>query len=306
VAHGEPLVVEDVPLAQPASDEVVVDMAFAGVNPVDRYIIAGRVAPDGPVPRTVGVEGVGRVDGRWVVMHGCGLGTARDGLWAQGAVVPRDALVDVPDGVDPQAASSVGVGGVTAWRIVDELAKVGPDDRVLVLGASGGVGSMVVSLVRSLGAEVWGQTGHEEKAAVVEAAGASRALVADAGTLGSAAMDLRPTVVFDPLGDGFTGAAIDLLEPRGRLVLFGTSADPQGVVPLQALYRKSVRVLGYGGLGEPHDALVRATAQALAAVRDGRMKVMVDRVVPLDEVNDALERLARREVTGKVVLSLGA
>lgn len=302
--HGRPLAVETVELSEPAADEVLVEMAFAGVNPVDRYITLGRVAPDAPLPRTVGVEGVGRVGGRWVVLHGHGLGTARDGVWADAAVVPAAATVDVPDGVEPVAAAAVGVAGVTAWRTVTEVARVAADDRVLVLGASGGVGGMIISLVRSIGAEVWGQTGRPSKVAAIEAAGARAVVATSPRALGAAVAGLRPTVVFDPLGDGFTGAAIEALEPRGRLVLFGASADPEGVVPLLSLYRKGLTVLGYGGLGEPEEAIRNGMVAALGAVRDGRLTVSVDSVLPLDEAQQALDRLARREVSGKLVLEL--
>lgn len=305
VAHGKPLEVQQVPLAEPGPGDVVVEMAFAGVNPVDRYGAMGTVAPDAPVPRTLGVEGAGKVDGRWVLLHGHGLGTVRDGLWADAAVVPRDACVPLPDGVEPQAAAALGVAGATAFRTVTELARVTSDDRVLVLGASGGVGSLVVSLARSTGARVWGQTGHEAKAAGIESQGAERAVVVDAEGLTAAVAELRPTVVFDPLGDGFTGAALVALEPKGRLVIFGTSADGEGRLSLRDLYRKGLSVFGYGGLGEPADAIRRGVLGALDAVRDGNMTVPIDAVLPLDAVNDAFGKLERREVAGKILLSLG-
>lgn len=313
VAFGAPLSIADVTLAEPDAGEggdgaeVIVEMAYAGVNPVDRYTALGRVAPDGPLPRTVGLEGVGRLEGRLVVVHGEGLGLRRDGLWAQRAVVPRSATVEVPAGIDPVSAAGVGVAGVTAWRAVTELAKVTADDRVLVLGASGGVGSTIVSLVRSIGATWWGQTGHEGKVEGLRARGAERVLVVvDGAGLAELVADLKPTVVFDPLGGSFSGSAVQALEPRGRLVLFGTSADAEGMMSLQALYRKGLTVFGYGGLTEPADALRRGMEGALAALRDGRMEVAVDDVLPLDRANEALDRLARREVAGKLVLDLGA
>ncbi len=281
------------------------EMAYGGVNPIDRYIALGRVAPDGPLPRTMGVEGVGRAGGRWVVLHGYGLASTRDGVWAEAAVVPADATVDVPDGVEPVAAAAVGVAGVTAWRTVTEVAAVSPADRVLVLGASGGVGTMIVSLARSIGARVWGQTGSASKVPAVERAGAERAVVVDRPEgLAALVTDLSPTVVFDPLGGAFTGEAVGALEPHGRLVLFGTSADPRGDVPLQAVYRKGISLLGYGGLSEPAAALRRGMEGALSALRDGRMSVAVDSVVALEASQQALDRLAERSVTGKLVLDL--
>jgi NADPH2:quinone reductase len=96
------------------------------------------------------------------------------------------------------------------------------------------------------------------------------------------------------------------MAPRGRLVLFGTSADATGQVPLQALYRKSLRVLGYGGLMETEQAIAAGIRAALAAVADGRLEVCIDSVLPLEDVNDAFARLVKRYVRGKLVLDLGA
>ncbi|MGH8979859.1 MAG: quinone oxidoreductase family protein [Acidimicrobiales bacterium] len=313
VAHGAPLRVDEIELAPSGDgqgarqqiDEVVVEMALAGVNPVDRYICLGRVAPDARLPRTVGVEGVGTLEGKIVAVHGTGLATLRDGVWSSAALLPRGATVPVPDGVDLRSAASIGVAGATAWKTVHELAEVQADDRVLVLGASGGVGHMIVSLARSNGAVVWGQTGNVKKAAAIEAGGAARAVVVDdPGALCAALRELRPTVVFDPLGGGYTGAAVDALELRGRLVLFGTSAHTHGTVPLQALYRKGIAVLGYSGLAESPESVHEGMRRALDAVRDGRLEVAVDEVMALEEVNDALARLERREVEGKILLSL--
>lgn len=304
VEHGRPLVVDEVELAQTADDEVVVDMAYGGVNPVDRYGALGRVAPDAPLPRILGSEGSGTVDGRPVLVRGHGLGTSRDGLWATRAVVPAAATVDVPAGVALDAAAAMGVAGVTAWRVVTEKARVTGEDRVLVLGASGGVGSIAVSVAHSLGATVWGQTTSRDKAGWVAQRGADRAVVADAASLAEAVAELRPTVVIDPLGDGFTGAGVEALEPRGRLVIFGTSADTHGDVPLQALYRKSLTVYGYGGLIEIDDVLAGHIADAMDALRDGRLEVVVDRILPLDRVDDAFELLEQRAVQGKLLLDL--
>jgi NADPH2:quinone reductase len=305
-AHGKPLVVEEVDLAAPGDDEVVVEMAYGGVNPVDRYIAEGRMAPDGPLPRTLGMEGAGRVegDGRPVLVQGQGLGTQRDGTWAERMVAPRAALTDIPAGVDLAEAAAMGVAGTTAWRTATDLGRVAADDRVLVLGASGGVGSILVPLCRSLGARVWGQTGNPSKAGFITGLGAEEVVTAAAGELAAAVAPLAPTVVFDPLGDGFTAAAIEALGPFGRLVSFGTSAGPMAEVNMQSVYRKGLTVYGYGGLIEPEDRAAAGKAAALAALAEGRLRVVVAEVVALGRVNDALAALVDRSVTGKIVLDL--
>lgn len=304
VRHGQPLAVEEVELPAPGPGEVLVVLSHGGVNPVDRYGAEGSVAPDGPLPRTLGMEAAGTVDGRPVLVRGHGLGTERDGVWAGAAVVPRAAVTALPDGVDPVQAAGMGVAGITAWRVVTELAGVTGDDRVLVLGASGGVGAVAVSVARGLGAEVWGQTGRPVAAKWITEHGATRAVVADAGELAAAVADLRPSVVVDPLGGGFTGAAIEAMSSHGRLVLLGSSADPVGEIPLRAVYRKGLTLYGYGGLIEPEDALAAAAAASLQALADGRLRVPVDAVLPLASVNDALARMASRQARGKLVLDL--
>lgn len=302
--HGKPLVVEEVNRAEVSDDELVVEMAYGGVNPVDRYGALGLVSPDSPLPRTLGSEGSGKVGRRAVMIRGHGLGTSRDGLWATSAVVPAAAVLDIPDGVDLAAAAAMGVAGVTAWRVVTEKAAVTGEDRVLVLGASGGVGSIALSAAHASGALVWGHTSNPSKADWIGQRGADHVVVADAAGLVQAAGELHPTVVIDPLGDGFTGAGLELLEPRGRLVIFGTSADANGNVPLQSLYRKALTVYGYAGLIEDDEVLAGHIIDAMNALRDGRLQVTVDRILPLDEVNDAFELLVRHEVRGKLLLDL--
>src|SRR5258708_38647826 len=140
--HGRPLVVEDVELREPREDEVLVDLQFGGINPVDTYMAKGTVLPDAPMPRTLGSEASGTAEGGAVLVSGQGVGSVRDGVWAQAAIVPREAVHDIPDGVDHRAAAAMGVAGPTAANVVHALGKVTVDDRVLVLGASGGVGTM--------------------------------------------------------------------------------------------------------------------------------------------------------------------
>jgi NADPH2:quinone reductase len=302
VQHGQPLQVEELELGEPGDQEVILDVAYSGVNPVDMYGAQGLVAPDAPVPRTLGTEGAGIVEGRRVMVRGYGLGTIRDGLWASAAIVPRGALIAVPDGVDLRAAAAMGIAGVTAWRTVTEVAQVSADDTVLVLGAKGGVGSIVLSLASGIGATVVGQTGEAENLEWIKAHGADYAVVTDAEGLAEALADLRPTVVFDALGGGFTGAAVEALQPYGRLVLYGASAGPEGLVPLRTLYRKSITIRSYAGLMASDEDLAAAIRQALPAVAAGRMTVPIDAAIPLKQANDAFERIRQRSVRGKLVL----
>jgi NADPH2:quinone reductase len=302
--HGKPLVVEPVELPEPGPDEVRVELQFGGVNPIDRYIAEGRVAPDGPLPRTLGGEATGTAEGRPVLVAGEGLGAASDGLWAQAAVVPARAVIELPDGVEAREAAAMGIAGLTALKVVRELGAVDAEDRVLVLGASGGVGSMIVSLCHAAGATVWGQTGSADKVPLIEEHGADRVLVAGAETLAEELSGFEPTVVLDPLGDGFVAPVLDALTPRGRVVSYGVSAGAEVKLNLQVLYRKMISLLGYGGTLLTAEERRPGLEAALEALRAGELRVRIDQVLPLEDVNDAFRRLVERRVQGKLLLAL--
>jgi NADPH2:quinone reductase len=304
IEHGRPLVVEEVSLPEPGADELRVDLAFGGVNPIDRYIAEGRVAPDAPLPRTLGGEAGGYVDGRPVLVAGEGLGTARDGVWAQAAVVPSAAVLDLPAEVEPREGAAMGIAGLTAFNCVRTLAEVSDDDRVFVLGASGGVGSMIVSLARATGATVWGQTGTEDKASGIAEMGAERVLVGDAEQIAAELADFQPTVGFDPLGDGFTAPLVAAVAPRARIVSLGTSAGAEVTFNMQQLYRKMLSLLGYGGMQLTREERRRGLQAALKAVAAGDLKIRVHEILPLDQVNEAFERLSQRRHHGKLLLDL--
>lgn len=288
----------------PGAGEVRVDLHYGGVNPIDRYNAAGQVNPDAVRPRTLGGEAAGEVDGRLVLVAGEGLGFVRDGVWAQAAVVPSEAVVDVPDGVAAEHAAAMGIAGLTALNCVRTLARVTAEDRVVVLGASGGVGSMIVSLTRSAGATVWGQTGSEAKAAAITAEGADRVLVGGPQDIAPALADLEPTVAFDVLGDAYTAALVEAMASRGRIVSLGVSAGSEVTFNMRLLYRKMLSLLGYGGTILTREDRRPGLQAALEAVRAGEMSVRIDSVLGLEDVNEAFQRLVDRSVQGKLLLDL--
>jgi NADPH2:quinone reductase len=304
VQLGAPLEIQDVVLPDPGDDEVLVNLHYGGVNPIDRYTALGRVNPNGRRPRTLGAEAAGELHGRPVLVAGEGLGGQRDGVWAQAAVVPRAAVVDIPAGVEPREAAAMGIAGLTAVNCVREVGRVTAEDRVLVLGASGGVGSMIVSLVRAAGAEVWGQTGSSAKSAAIIEDGAHRVLVGGPDEITEEIGDFAPTVAFDPLGGGFVAPVVEAMSPRGRIVSFGVSAGAEVTFNIQLLYRKAVSLLGYGGIIITREERRPGLQAALEAVRQGELKVRIDSVLLLEDVNDAFQRLVDRRVHGKLLLDL--
>jgi NADPH2:quinone reductase len=198
----------------------------------------------------------------------------------------------------------MGIAGLTALNCVREVGRVTAADRVVVLGASGGVGSMIVSLARAAGATVWGQTGSPEKVAAITEHGAHRVLVGGPEAIAGEIAEFTPTVAFDPLGAGFVAPLVQAMAPRGRFVSFGVSAGAEVTFNIQMLYRKAVSLLGYGG-GQLDRAERRAGLEAaLEAVITGDLKVRIDEVLPLEHANEAFQRLIDRTVQGNLLLDL--
>jgi NADPH:quinone reductase len=298
------ITVADVDVPEPGPDEVVVDLVRAGVNPLDGYVAAGRVAPDAPLPRTLGVEGAGTVDGRPVVVHGSGLGLTRDGAWTARQVVPRDSVVPLPPGIELDQAAALGVVGATAYRVVRTLGEVKPADRVLVLAAAGGVGSLAVSMSKAVGATVLGQVGSAGKRDFVTGRGADDVVVGAPDDVADAVRAFEPTIVIDGLAGGFAPLTVSALAPRGRIVVYGTTAGPEVTINLQELYRKSCRILGYGGMGATPADMRDAVEKAAEMLRDDRIPIPIAEVLPLGEAERALQLLHDRAVTGKVLLDV--
>src|SRR5581483_6346204 len=118
--------------------------------------------------------------------------------------------------------------------------------------------------------------------------------------------DIVPTLVLDPLGGGFVAPVVAALAPLGRIVVYGTSAGPEVQFNLQQLYRKRGSLLGYGGMQLSSGERRAATEQALAAAARGELKIRIDDVLALEQVNEAFQRLTERRVQGKLLLELGA
>src|SRR5260370_39090534 len=95
VEHGKPLEIQDVDLREPGPDEVVVELLFAGINPIDRSLAEGRVAPDAPPPPTLGSEGTGRLEGKPALVFSSALGADRDRPGAAAVVAPPEFVFGV-------------------------------------------------------------------------------------------------------------------------------------------------------------------------------------------------------------------
>lgn len=300
-----PLQLAEVEAPVAGSDELLVTLTLAAVNPLDVWACQGNFSAVTKLPHIPGAEGLGRAEnGELGLVNGAGIGISRPGTYAQLVTVPVAAWIPISAEIPSEIAVSMAIAGVTAWQSLNVLAKVRSDDTVLVLGASGGVGSLAAQLARNVGSTVIGQSSNRAKTASVEALGVESIVAANGEQLVEALGDRKVSVVIDGLGGTFTPAAISCMLPFGRLVNYGTSAGVDVTLQMRNLYRNGITVFGYTGLLLTVEQKVAALKSLFAEFAAERLVLEVSDVLPLSEANDAHRRILAREVTGKVVLDV--
>jgi NADPH2:quinone reductase len=313
---AETLRYEEVPDPVPGAEQVRIAVAAAGLHLIDTKIRAGfsggPLAPPA-LPMTPGREVAGTVDllgpgaderwrGRRVVAH---LGQANGG-YAELALAPATSLHEIPDGLSAEAAVAMIGTGRTAVGILDAAALTA-EDVVLVTAAAGGLGALFLQAARNAGAHAAGVAGGPAKTERVRALGADVAV--DYSQPGwpervrEGLGEREPTVVLDGVGGELGRAAMELLGPGGRLLLFGFASGSATEVTTRDLMARGLTVTWAipRVLREP-GGLRELETRALAEAAAGRLVPLVGRRFPLAEAAAAHEALEARATEGKTVL----
>jgi NADPH2:quinone reductase len=290
--------VEEIADPEPANGRELVEVLAAALNPLDINIAAGRFyGGHPPVPYVPGSEGVVRRDGARFHAFGDGLGIARDGTLAELAAVAEGTLVEVPDGVDDAQAVAFGIAGIIAWSAVAWRVEVGPGDRVLVLGATGAVGTIAVQAARLLGAERIVAAGRDtERLARAAELGADETVQLDGGEdladrLRAAAGGEGPNVIVDPLWGDAAATASEAAAPGARIVHLGQSAGPTASFASAAVRGKELSILGVSNFARSRDERRALYHELLEHVRSGEIRLDVE-TFPLEQVDEAWRRQA--------------
>jgi NADPH:quinone reductase-like Zn-dependent oxidoreductase len=263
----------DVVAAPEAGDRIALDVLAVALNPLDLAVAAGRFyGGHPPLPYTPGSEAVARTaDGKRIYVFGDGLGVARDGTLAEQATAAADRLVPVDADVEDATAVALGIAGIIAWDAL-ERGRVGPGDRVLVLGATGTAGTVAVQGAKLRGAEIVVAAGRD--AARLERA---RELGADVtttlGDLAAAFGEVGPSVVLDALWAEPVAAAAELAAPRARIVHFGQSAGPEATLKSAAVRGKELEILGQSNFARTKDELYASHSELLRRAAAGQIRV---------------------------------
>jgi NADPH:quinone reductase len=273
---GDPklLKVEEVPTPQPGNGEALVEVKAAGINPSDVKNIQG-VMHGTTLPRIPGrdfagvvVRGPAETIGREVWGTGGDIGFTRDGSHAQYIVLPLAALTPKPAKLSMDAAGSAGLIFVTAWSALIVAADVSQKDTVLVIGATGGVGSAAVQIAKSRGARVIGAVRSDEDSTRARENGADETINTRTQNLAEAIRAITngagATVVFDTSGLMFA-QSIEAAAQNGRISIISAPADGQSTFNLRSVYRKELRILGV----DTRQLDVIASAKLLVEMRSG-------------------------------------
>jgi NADPH:quinone reductase-like Zn-dependent oxidoreductase len=276
---------------EPAGGEgVIVDVAVAGLNPIDLVTAAGQLPDKPPLPSVAGKEGVGRFDGRRVYFDAP---IAPYGSIAERAPVREDRLIDVPDGVDDGLAVSFGIAGLAAWLGLEWRGQIQQGETVLVLGASGVVGQVAVQAARLLGARrVIAASRSVDR---LDALGADAVVpLGDDENLVDRfreAADGDLHLVIDPVWGPTAVAAIEALAPFGRLVQIGNSAGASTEVPARVIRNPVKAVLGHTNRLAPQEVKAQAFQAMCRHAAAGELSVPVEET-PLDAISETWARQA--------------
>jgi NADPH:quinone reductase-like Zn-dependent oxidoreductase len=317
-------VASDYPVPVAADGHVVIRVRASSFNYHDVFTVRGMPGIKVPLPVVIGLDMAGEIAevGQGVAGWKVGdrvlvnplnkkkglMGEMLDGGMAEYCLVATDQLVAMPAGVSFEDAAALPVAYGTAHRMLITHDTVKRGDRVLVLGASGGVGTGSVILAKHLGAEVIACTSSVEKMAKLKALGADEVLnvqevdfskwaVEKYGKPQRRSYDGGVDVVINFTGGDTWHPSLRCLKRGGRLLVCGATAGYDPKEDLRYIWSFELKVIGSNSF---YDDDLQALMKLIAA---GKMRPVIDKVLPLGESREGLRLIQDREVIGKVVVA---
>jgi len=310
----EQLVVEDVPTREPGQGEVRIRIHAASVNFPDVLIIQNKYQFKPELPFIPGSEGAGEVIsvGEGVTHVKAGdrvLANTGTGSFAQEMIAPAGKVVLMPEGMSFETAAAFTLTYGTSWHAIKDRAAIRPGETMLVLGAAGGVGISAIEIGKALGARVIAAASSDDKLKVCREHGADE-------TINYETEDLRegikrttggkgPDVIYDPVGGKYAEPAFRSIGWRGRYLVIGFANGQIPALPLNLMLLKGASVVGvFWGDYVRREPQANATdmKDMMTLLAKGVLRPHVSASYPLDQVPQALNDMAARKVTGKVLI----
>jgi NADPH2:quinone reductase len=304
----------DVPAPDVRAGQVLIDVRAAGVNFPDILLSRGQYQfkPTPPFSPGGEVSGIVRAIGDGVKSVAVGdrvLATMLYGAWAEQVVVVEPAVAKLPDAVSFEVGAATPLTYLTTYHALVDRAALRAGETLLVLGAAGGVGTAAVELGAALGARVIAAASSEDKLAFCREHGAT-------DTIDYSREDLKERikaltkgngvdVVYDPVGGALAEPALRGMAWQGRYLVVGFASGEIPKIPLNLVLLKGCQIVGvfWGAFAMRDPATNRKHAEhVLAWVAEGKLRPAVDAVLPFAQAADALARIERRQVKGKIVL----
>jgi NADPH2:quinone reductase len=306
------LTLRDLPTPAPGPGEALIRIEVSGVNFIDTYFREGRYPAQ--LPYTLGQEAAGTV-----VSVAPDVTTVRagdrvawcliPGTYAQLAIAPANRLIPIPDGVTSQQAAAAILQGMTAHYLTHSTYPIQPGDEVLIHAGAGGTGLLLIQMAKARGARVFTTVSTDEKAELVRAVGADEIILYTQEDFVAKIKKLASSpglpVVYDSVGKSTFEKSLEVLRPRGTMVLFGGSS---GAVPPFDLIRLSTMGSLYVTRPTLKDYIAtRADLEARAAdvfnaLANGTLKLRLEHSYPLTDAAHAHRDLESRKTTGKLLL----
>ena len=311
--YDQPLVLRDVPTPTPEAGQVTVKIHTCGLNFGDLLIIKGTYQERPQLPFTLGMEICGTVTEVGAGVTGLRIGdriasySGVGGLAEYGAIA-ADICVPIPAAMSDRDAAAFLVAYGTSHVALDYKAHLKPGERLLVLGASGGVGLTAVELGKLMGAEVIACARGDKKLQVAKAAGADHLINSETDDIRKIVRTLGGAdVVYDPVGGDQFKAALRACNPEARILPLGFASGEVPQIPANILLVKNLTVIGYywGGYSKiKPSVLTDSFAQLIAWYNDGKLTPHISHTLPLAQCNEGLDLLRTRKATGKVIIEI--
>ena len=309
------LVIDDIPSPEPGKGQVKVRVKAAGLNFPDTLIIEGKYQIKPELPFSPGGEMAGEVlaVGEGVQRFKPGqrvMGLTGYGAFAEEILVPENQLIPVPDGMNDHTAAAFSMVYGTSYYALKQRANIQPGETLLVLGASGGVGLAAVELGKAMGATVIAAASSAEKLEVAKEAGADDLINYAEEDLKDALKQRYPKgvdVIYDPVGDRFTEAAIRNMAWNGRLLIVGFAAGDIPKIPANLALLKGCSIIGvfWGAFTQKEPQTnIQNIMELMQLFNQGKINPRISQVFPFEEYEQALAALTSRTAKGKVVLDI--
>ncbi len=321
---GSPDVIEfgDLPTPEPGPGQVLVRVAAVAVNPIDTYVRSGAVAMDLPDPFVIGSDLAGTVErvGAGVTDFKPGMRVwgsnqgllGRQGTFAEYAAVDACWLHALPDAVAAEDAAAVALVAITAHLGLFRDAKLNEGETIVVIGGTGGVGSMVVQMAKLAGAKVITTAGSDAKVEIAKRLGADEVIGYHRQPIGEALADLLPegaNVFWETRREPDFDLAVGALAERGRMVLMA-GRDARPPFPVGPFYVKECSLHGMVMFKASPAEVAAAAADTNRWLEAGRLQANVSQRLSLEQAAEAhrMQEAAtlhgNGDLAGKIVLSV--